>query len=415
MRPILERDGARRHHQMPDLILKPGKERSLRRRHPWVYSTAVAKVQGAVAPGDTVAVRASDGQFLAWAAYSPASQIRARVWSFEQSAQIDADWFEARLRSAIMRRRHLKERSTALRLVFGEADGLPGLVVDQYGDWLVAQSLAAGVERFKPIWAEALLRITGLGHLYERSDAAVREREGLPQHAGPLLGDPPTGPIEVIEDGVRYGVDIVSGHKTGFYVDQRENRLRVAELVRQQCAEGRQPRVLNCFSYTGGFSLAALRAGAEQVISVDSSADALAQARNNAALNGLSEAAFQTRQAKVQEVLREYLSSGELFDLVILDPPKFAPSAQHLEAASRAYKDLNLRGMRLVRPGGYLLTFSCSGAMSVELFQKVVAGAAVDAGDDWLMIERLAAGIDHPMNLMHPEGEYLKGLLLQRI
>lgn len=415
MPPILEPDGARRLHPMPDLILKPGKERSLRRRHPWVYATAVAKVQGAAASGDTVAVRAADGQFLAWAALSPSSQIRARVWSFDQDAQIDANWIEARLRSAIDRRSSLRSRSSALRLVFGEADGLPGLVVDQYGDWLVAQSLAAGVERFKPIWADALLRITGLKNLYERSDAAVREREGLPISIGPLRGEAPTAAVEVVEDDVRYGVDIVSGHKTGFYVDQRENRLRVAELVRQLRSEGQRPRVLNCFSYTGGFSLAALRAGAEHVVSVDSSADALAEAQRNAVRNALPQAAFETRQAKVQDVLREYLSTSEQFDIVILDPPKFAPSAQHLDAASRAYKDLNLRGMRLVRPGGYLLTFSCSGAMSVDLFQKVVAGAAADAGGDWLMLERLAAGIDHPMNLMHPEGEYLKGLLLQRI
>jgi 23S rRNA (cytosine1962-C5)-methyltransferase len=396
---------------MNDVILKPGKERSLLRRHPWVYANAIDRYEGVLDSGATVRLLDAQGHFLAWAAWSPSSQIRARCWSFDPADNIDAAWFEHRLAQAVARRGFLSARGNAARLVFGEADGLPGLVVDRYDGWLVLQFLAAGVEAWRGVIVDALARITGLSCLYERSDAAVRQREGLPLRSGVLRGAGPDGPVSISEDGVAYAVDIMAGHKTGFYLDQRESRRRVAEL----CA--RQPglTVLNCFSYTGGFSLAALKAGAAHAISVDSSAEALAVAAHNAALNGIAPDRHECHQAKVADALRDYAALGRQFDIVVLDPPKFAPSSHHVEAAARAYKDINLKGMRLVRPGGWLLTFSCSGAISVELFQKIVAGAATDARVDFQMLERLAAGEDHPMRLSHPEGEYLKGLLLQRV
>ena len=412
---------------IPSLTLKPGKEKSLKRRHPWVYSQGIAAIKGMPdkgepASGQTVKVLAADGTFLAWAAYSPHSQIRARVWSFEAEAKIDAAWLHTQLHAAIQRRAHLRSRSSALRLVFGEADGLPGLVVDQYGDWLSIQLLAAGVDAWRQEIVQALVAITGCTNVYERSDAAVRQREGLPSIKGALrtnlhgngLGNLDATPtaVAVQEDGVLYQVDIVNGHKTGFYVDQRDNRKLVADLVQRI---GPQASVLNCFCYTGGFSLAALKAGAQEVVSVDSSADALTIAATQATLNGIPAAHADWRCADVFEQLKQLQAEGKQFDMVILDPPKFAPSSHHVEKAARAYKEINLKGLRLVKPGGYLLTFSCSGAIDVDLFQKIIAGAVVDSHTDAQLLQRLAAGEDHPMRMTHPEGEYLKGLLLQKV
>jgi 23S rRNA (cytosine1962-C5)-methyltransferase len=392
------------------LILKPGKERSLIRRHPWLYAGAIAREVGKPALGDTVAVHGADGKFLAWAAFSPASTIRARVWSVRESEKIDDAFFEQRLRTAISQREMLAERTSARRLVFGEADGLPGLVVDRYADYLVAQFLAAGVERHKSAIADALVRITGCQNVYERSDAAVRTREGLPEIEGVLRGEAPPDRIQVQEDGVQYWIDVFRGHKTGFYIDQRESRALVRRLIGQM---GPGRRVLNCFSYTGGFSLAALAGGAQQAISVDSSGDALAMASANVALNGFDPARAPMLDENVFDALKRFEKEGERFDVIVLDPPKFAPSSQHLIRASRAYKDLNMRGLRLLNEGGYLLTYSCSGAVNLELFQQIVAGAVIDARVDAQLVQRLTAGWDHPMAMVHPEGEYLKGLCLR--
>lgn len=397
---------------MSEVVLKSGKERSLLRRHPWVYATGIAQTVGRPQSGDTVRVVDDQGRFLAWGAFSPESQIRVRCWSFTESDVIDAAWLAIRVADAVSRRASLAARSDSARLVFGEADGLPGFVADRYAGQLVVQFLAAGVERWREALVDALVAATGCQDVYERSDAAVREREGLTPRVGTLRGQPPQGPVEIVEDGVRYGVDVVNGHKTGFYLDQRESRRRVAELA---ASIGPSATVLNCFSYTGGFSLAAMRAGAAHAISVDSSADALAIATANAARNGIAESAFECRVSKVADAQRALAAEGQLFDIVVLDPPKFAPSAHHVEKAARAYKDVNLKGMKLVKPGGYLLTFSCSGAITVELFQKIVAGAVTDSRQEFVLLERLAAGIDHPMRMTHPEGEYLKGLLLQRV
>jgi 23S rRNA (cytosine1962-C5)-methyltransferase len=396
---------------MKSIRLRPAKERSLLKRHPWVFEGSIAS--GKADPGETVRVEAADGSFLAWGAYSPASQIRVRAWSFDQAERIDASLFARRIERAVAMRGRLAIASDALRLVHGEADGLPGLVVDRYGDTLVAQCLAAGIERWKPVIADALLAATGCTRLYERSDAAVRGLEGLPAASGWLRGGgagesaPPTR-ITIREHGWRLNVDVAEGHKTGYYLDQRDNRLRFSQLVRQFGCK----RVLNGYSYTGGFSVAALAGGATQVMSVDSSAPALAHASEHVAMNGFDTASHTTLDADVNATLRRLLDAGESFDAIVLDPPKFAPTAAHAERAARAYKDINRLALKLLAPGGLLLTFSCSGGVDASLFHKIVAGAGIDAGVDGYLLERLEAAPDHPTTVNFPEGEYLKGLVI---
>jgi 23S rRNA (cytosine1962-C5)-methyltransferase len=398
---------------MIDLILKKGKERSLLRRHPWVYDTAVQKLSGKPANGETVCVRNADKRFLAWAAYSEASTLRARCWSFDENEMINRDWIAAKIEKALAAREHLFERTSAVRVIFGEADQLPGLVVDRYGDWFVTQFQAAGVEAWREDIADILMQQPGIKGIFDRSDAATRHREGLTERVETLRGQEPPQEIEVIEDGVRYGVDVRKGHKTGFYIDQRESRLLAQRLAAEfKRRHGRGMRALNCFCYTGGFSLALLAGGAAEVVSVDSSEEALAMAARNAARNGFNDERAQWVQADVFEYLRRAREAGETFDLVILDPPKFASSHRHIDRAARAYKDINLNGLRLVAPGGDLLTFSCSGAMDVDLFQKVIAGAVIDSKREAWMVARLGAGCDHPLMMTCPEGEYLKGLQL---
>lgn len=398
---------------IPTLILKPGKERALLRRHPWVYSTGVANVKGKPQSGDTIKIVDNKGNFLAWGAYSPESALRARCWSFNEQDVINEEWIRARVFEAIRARDNLKSRTNAIRLIFGEADFLPGLIVDQYDTQLVTQFQAAGVEKWRPEIGKALTDATGLTQVFDRSDAATRAREGLPERKEVLEGEEPPEKIQIDEDGILYGVDVRMGHKTGFYVDQRDNRRlarQLAETFRK--VHGRGMRALNCFCYTGGFSLALAKGGAEEVISIDSSADALEMAKSNAKLNRFNESQMKWVEANVFEQLRKYRDAGEKFDLVILDPPKFASSHHHVEKAARAYKDINLNGLRLLNEGGQLLTFSCSGAIDVDLFQKIVAGAVIDAKTDAWMISRLGAGSDHPLLMTHPEGEYLKGLHL---
>jgi 23S rRNA (cytosine1962-C5)-methyltransferase len=390
---------------MKSIRLRAGRERSLLRRHPWVFEGGVER--GKADAGETVRVEASDGRFLAWAAYSPASAIRLRAWSFDEAERIDASLFERRIAKAVAARARLGIDSDALRIVHGEADGLPGLIVDRYGDVLCAQFGAAGVERWKAVIVEALLDASGALRVYERSDASVRGLEGLAPRTGWLVGEGATE-VEIREHGWRFVVDLAEGHKTGFYLDQRHNRRRFAELVRGFGSR----RVLNCYSYTGGFGVAALAGGAEHVTSVDSSAPALQRAVAHVALNGFESARHATLDADVNQALRDALEAGERWDAIVLDPPKFAPSASHAERAARAYKDINRLALTALAPGGLLLTFSCSGGMSVDLFHKVVAGAAMDAGVDGAIVERLGAAPDHPMTLFFPEGEYLKGLVI---
>jgi 23S rRNA (cytosine1962-C5)-methyltransferase len=402
---------------MKIIRLHPGKERSLLRRHPWVFASSIAK--GSADSGETVRVESHDGQFLAWAAFSPASQIRLRVWSFEATQRIEASFFTEQLRAAIARRQALGLDLSACRLVHGESDGLPGCIVDRYADIVVLQAGSAGIERWKSVIVSALHALMPETRVYERSDAALREREGLPAATGWLLGDGQTQ-VEIRENersefrqsqnGLRLRVDVATGHKTGFYLDQRDARARFADAVRAHQLQ----RVLNCFSYTGGFTLAALAGGAQQVISVDSSAPALALAAEHVELNGFDPARASFIDADVNATLRRLRDEGAQFDAIVLDPPKFAANPQQVERAARAYKDINRLAFHLLPPGGWLFTFSCSGGVSADLFQKIVAGAALDAGADAQIVARTGAGLDHPLSLHFPEGEYLKGLLLRR-
>ncbi|MDR5755554.1 class I SAM-dependent rRNA methyltransferase [Caballeronia sp. LZ035] len=397
---------------MNTLTLKPAKDRSLARRHPWIYSNAIARIDGDPAPGATVTVRAADGRFLARASYSPQSQIRARVWTFDESEPVDHAFFKRRVQRAVEHRRTLVKDTGATRLVFGEADGLPGLIVDYYvaddgaHAQLVCQFMATGVEAWKEAIVQALTGATGCPNVYERSDVSIRQKEGLEQTTGVLAGAAPPETLITNECGVRHHVDVRHGHKTGFYVDQRDNRVLVA-----QSAAGRE--VLNCFCYTGGFSLAALKGGATHVTSVDSSGDALALARYNVKANGFDADKAEWLDADAFKTLRRLYDEGRRFDLIVLDPPKFAPSKETVDRAARAYKDINLSGFKLLRPGGLLFTYSCSGAIDSDLFQKIVAGAAADARVDARILKRLGAGVDHPLLTAFPEGEYLKGLMLQ--
>ncbi|TSA15324.1 MAG: methyltransferase domain-containing protein [Betaproteobacteria bacterium] len=394
---------------MKQLTLKPGREKSLERRHPWIFSGAVARVQGDPETGDTVAVRSGGGEFLAWAAFSPVSQIRARVWSWLEAEPVDGALLRARLRQALAARAALlsAKDSDALRLVHGESDGLPGVIVDRYGEVVVLQLLSAGAERWRSELADALRELTGCACVYERSDADVRVLEGLTARSGALHGALPAAGVQLREHGLVYGVDVAGGHKTGFYLDQRDNRRRIGEL-----SQGRE--VLNCFCYTGGFTLNALAGGAASVLSIDSSADALAQAEDNLRRNGLDAAPAEWQDADVFKQLRVLRDQGRSFDLIVLDPPKFAPTAAFAEKAARGYKDINLLALKLLRPGGLLASFSCSGGISAELFQKILAGAALDAGVDASIVGHFAAAADHPVLLSFPEGDYLKGLLLRR-
>jgi len=393
---------------MKKVTVRAGKERSLLKRHPWVFESSIAR--GGADSGETVRVESADGQFLCWAAFSPKSQIRLRAWSFDEAERIDAAFFRRRIDRAIAMRTRLAIASDAWRLVHGEADGLPGVVVDRYGDTLVAQFASAGAERWKAAIADALLASTGLTRLYERSDAQAREWEGLAVQTGWLRGEGETA-LTIREHDWRLTLDVAEGHKTGYYLDQRDSRRRFADAVKQYGCQS----VLNCFSYTGGFSVAALAGGAAEVISVDSSGLALARAKAHVELNGFDASRHQAWDADVNATLRQCLKDGRRFDAIVLDPPKFAPTAAHAERAARAYKDINRLAFMLLNDGGLLYTFSCSGGISPDLFHKIVAGAGLDAGVDGYIVERLSAAADHPQTVCFPEGDYLKGLgLLKR-
>ena len=387
----------------PRLILKAGRERSLLRRHPWVFSGAIERVEAAPEAGGTLAIESREGQFLGWACYSPASQIRARVWSWEEDTPIDPALIDARIASAVRRRQRLLPTLNALRLVHGEADGLPGCVVDRYGELLVVQLLSSGAARWREAIVAALRSHTGAQQIYERSDADVLALEGLPVEIGLLHGEAPVLPGIVDEEGLRFTVDAVHGHKTGFYLDQRDNRAQVRALADVD-------EVLDCFCYTGGFTASALAGGARHVTAIDASGDALALARNNIELNGLSAGRVDLVEADVFKHLRLLRDQGKAYDLIIMDPPKFAPTAATAERAARGYKDINLLAFKLLKPGGLLFTFSCSGGVSADLFQKIIAGAALDARVDARIVAHLGAGADHPVALNFPESEYLKGL-----
>ena len=399
---------------MKTLRLKDGKERSLLRRHPWIFGSAIAR--GGADAGETVRVESHAGEFLAWAAFSPSSKIRARAWSFDPAQRIDAVFMARACARAIQARQRFDIQSDAMRLVHGESDGLPGLIVDRYGETLVAQFLSAGAERWKDVLADALLAGTGLTRLYQRSDTSSRALEGLPETRGWLRGAPGDGAdspgteLTIQEHGWSLTLDVATGHKTGFYLDQRDSRRKFADHVRRL----RLQRVLNCYCYTGGFTVAALAGGAAHVTSIDSSAPALQRARANVERNGFDPARADFLDADVNASLRRLIEDGRTFDAIVLDPPKLAPTAAHADRAARAYKDINRLALKLLEPGGVLLTFSCSGGISADLFHKIVASAGADAGVDGFITERLGGAPDHPMTLEFPEGEYLKGLVVVR-
>jgi 23S rRNA (cytosine1962-C5)-methyltransferase len=394
------------------ITLKPGREKSLLRRHPWIFSGAIHHADENIASGSTVDLLSSDKHFLARASYSPTSQIRARVWTFEDEV-VDKEFFRKRIRKAIDTRSVISPspltplphgEGDSLRLIYAESDNIPGLIVDKYNDVLILQSLTAGSEYWKETFADLLLEETGLSTIYERSDADVRELEGLEPKVGLLRGANPQLPITISEHNLRFNVNFASGHKTGFYLDQRKNRLKVRELAKDK-------DVLDCFCYTGGFTVNALAGGAKSVLSVDSSADALELCKENIALNNLPADRQTSLEGDVFQLLRKFRDEARSFDMIILDPPKFAPTSAHAEKATRAYKDINLLAFKLLRPGGILVTFSCSGGVDAGLFQKIVAGAALDARVDAQIIEHLSQGSDHPISLHFPEGAYLKGLV----
>ena len=386
---------------MNKLILKPGREKSLKRRHPWVFSGAVAKVTGKPGSGETIEIHASTGEFLAVAAYSPQSQIVARVWDWERR-EIDADFFRGRIECALALRARFLLTGDAMRLVHADSDGLPGVVADRYGEIVVLQLSSAGAMRWRDALADAIETVVRPKTIFERSDSDVLALEGIEPRIGLLRGAPPPAQVAVDEAGARFEVDVPHGHKTGFYLDQSDNRLRLREL-----AEGRE--VLDCFAYTGGFTVNAFIGGAAAVTAIDSSGPALGLLARNVALNQLPPA--ECIEGDVFQLLRKLRDQARSFDLIVLDPPKFAPTAAHADKAARAYKDINLLAFKLLRPGGLLFTFSCSGGVARDLFQKIIAGAALDAGVEAQIVAQLSAGADHPVALNFPEGEYLKGFI----
>ncbi|QTO53057.1 23S rRNA (cytosine(1962)-C(5))-methyltransferase RlmI [Duffyella gerundensis] len=386
------------------LILAKGREKSLLRRHPWVFSGAVARMEGKAQQGETIDICDSQGKWLAKGAWSPESQIRARVWSWQADESIDIDFFVKRLQAAQQLRDWLAERDDldSYRLIAGESDGLPGVTIDRFGTFLVMQLLSAGAEYQRAAIITALQKCYPDCAIYDRSDVSVRKKEGLELVQGPVTGEIPPPLLPITEHGMKLLVDIQTGHKTGYYLDQRDSRLATRRYAQNK-------RVLNCFSYTGGFAVSALLGGCTEVLSVDTSQAALDIARENVELNGLDLTKAQFVRDDVFKLLRRYRDEGEKFDLIVMDPPKFVENKNQLNGACRGYKDINMLAMQLLNPGGILLTFSCSGLMATDLFQKIIADAALDAQRDVQFIEQFRQAADHPVIASYPEGMYLKG------
>lgn len=393
---------------IPSLLLKRGREKPVLNRHPWVFSGAIRRMEGEAAPGELVTVRDNNGRFLATAYYNPHSQIRARILSWDEAETIDEAFWQRRLAQAINARDllQLPPATTAYRLVNAEADGLPGLFVDRYGDFLVIQCLTAGIDQRKAHLIELLAELCHPTGIVERSDADVRKKEGLPQLSRLAWGKTPPAELLIQENGIQFGISLLEGHKTGFYLDQRSNRTAVT-----QPAFVRDQTILNVFAYTGGFGLYAAANDARQILHIDSSIPALEQAERNVAHNEWKRPLDEYTAGDAFQILRDYRDEERQFDMVILDPPKFAHSQRDVNRACRGYKDLNWLALRLLRPGGLLATFSCSGLVSADLFQKVVFSAVVDAGREVQIMQPLAQAPDHPISLTFPESAYLKGFL----
>lgn len=389
------------------IIIKPNREKPIINQHPWIFSGAIDAVQGNPAPGDIVDVVGKSGKFLARGYWNPKSQIQVRILTW-QDEEISDGWWRRMIQRAVDARS--PQPDAACRLINAENDWLPGLVVDVYADYAVLQALTLGIDQRKQMLARLLAEVLGVKGIYERSDVDVRGKEGLKPVTGVLVGDAPPELIAFSEDTIRLQADLYKGHKTGFYLDQRDNRRLLGRLI---AAEGERQRVLNLFSYTGAFGLHALRENAARVTSVDASREALMLGEANLQLNGFDEERAEFLQADVFEYLRDAAHEHERFDVVVCDPPKFAHNAQQIERAARGYKDLNLNSFKLIKPGGYLMTFSCSGAVSADLFQKIVFGALADSGRQAQILRHLGPSEDHPVALTFPEGAYLKGLLLR--
>jgi 23S rRNA (cytosine1962-C5)-methyltransferase len=393
--------------------LKPGKDRPVRRRHPWIFSGAIHDVEGDPQAGDVVVVVDSRGEVLGRGAFSPSSQLRVRMWSFDGEPLTPAHFVAWLDRAAVLRDAQVFSRAPGdetdgARLVFAEGDGLPGLIVDQYADTAVLQCQSAGAERLEPLVVEWLVGTRKVARVVERGDADVRKKEGLPQTKGILHGTAPMGPIVTREHGLRFKVDVEGGHKTGFYLDQRDSR-----QVLRGLSHGKT--VLNCFCYTGGFSVAALAGGATKVTSVDTSQPALELGQQNAFDNGFADERHDWLKGDCFDVLSGLHDDGERYDVVILDPPKFAPSAQHLEKAVRGYRELMMRGLAVTKPGGLLLTFSCSGAVDRATFRQVLLEASLSVSREVQILSELGHSRCHPVAVTFPEGEYLKGLLARAL
>ncbi len=390
------------------LILKPKRQKPVLNRHPWIFSGAIARIEGTLEAGDLVQVCDNNGRFLATAYFNKKSQIQARILSWDETETIDKAFWQQKLERALDGRSQLalEPATNAYRLVNAEADGLPGLVVDKYGAYLVIQCLTAGIARRKDLLVDLLSDLIQPSGIIERSDVPVRRKEGLPQEKGLLRGSLPPDDFSIQENGHKFQVDLMAGHKTGFYLDQRENR---SAVTKPHFVAGKS--VLNLFAYTGGFAVYAAANGASQIINIDSSIPALETAEHNLALTGLQRPSDEYIAADAFEILRYYRDNEQKFDMVILDPPKFVNSKRDLDKAARGYKDLNWLALRLLNPGGILATFSCSGLLSSDLFQKIIFGAAVDAEREVQILAQMGQAADHPILLSFPESAYLKGLL----
>ncbi|OGU57550.1 MAG: 23S rRNA methyltransferase [Ignavibacteria bacterium RBG_13_36_8] len=392
------------------IVLKIKREKSIIRKHPWIFSGAVSKAEGITKNGETVDIISHEGKLLGYGAFSEKSQIQVRVWSFNPEDKINSEFFYTKISKAIALRTELgiNKITDAYRIIYSESDGLPGVIIDKYGDYLVCQFLSAGAEFWKTEIIDNLVSVFNPKGIYERSNVEARNKEGLELVTGLTYGEMPPALLEIKENNYKFFIDIQNGHKTGFYLDQRENRILLSQLAENKT-------VLNCFAYTGGFGVAALAGGAKHVVNIETSADALTLAQKNFLLNNFSDRQFENINEDVFKVLRKFRDSNKQFDIIILDPPKFAESVSQVEKASRGYKDINLLALKLIKPGGLLFTFSCSGHIGSDLFQKIVADAALDARRTVHISRRLTQSADHPVAMNFPEALYLKGLLLKLV
>lgn len=391
---------------MYSIKLKKGKEKAVKHLHPWVFSGAIDQVKGQPENGDIIMVTDSNNDFLAYGLYNNNSRVAVRLLEWNLETEINEDWWRKKIRKALKSREDLDtEHTNTYRLIFSEADFLPGLIVDRYADFLSVQILNSGIERIKPILLNELQALLSPKGIFDRSDASARAHEGMEASSGGVLsGDEPPEFVNIKENGIFYHVNIAEGQKSGFYCDQRNNRKTVADFTKGK-------KVLDCFSYSGGFSLNAFNMGAREVISVDSSAPALETLKRNIEINSFNSIPHRLIQSDVNKQLRVFREQNEKFDIIILDPPKYAPSRSALTKASRAYKDLNRLAILLLEEGGLLATFSCSGAVDLSLFKQIIAWAALDAGREVQFIQQFSQPADHPVRSSFPEGEYLKGLL----